>query len=144
MEATPELTAFWHAPTDPQALAEAMRPLTAGRLAPPTQAVMARWSAFTDSAYAAWFNQALALPTQCLAAVALTADEALRIDTPIRLLHGLQDRACPPEPLTRLVLDHLPRADLLLLGACGHNVIAERTAEVVAAVSQLTRKGLRA
>jgi len=30
------------------------------------------------------------------------------------------------------------------LGACGHNVIAERTADVLAAVDLLRRKGLEA
>jgi pimeloyl-ACP methyl ester carboxylesterase len=33
------------------------------------------------------------------------------------------------------VLEALPGADLTLLADCGHNVIAERTAEVAAAIA---------
>ena len=144
MVPTPELTAFWRAPRDQAALALAMRPMTAAQLAPTPQAVTARWRPFIDPAYAAWFDESLARPADCLAAAALTKAEAAAIDAPTRLIHGLQDRACPAAPLAAFVFEHLPMADLTLLGACGHNVIAERTADVLAAVDLLRRKGLEA
>jgi len=34
----------------------------------------------------------------------------------------------------------LPDADITLLGACGHNVIYERTADVIAAIERLSER----
>ena len=138
--ATAELKAFWRAPRDRDALAAAMAPMTGARSAPSPQLVAERWAAFSDPDYARWFDETLADPGACLSAAALTADEAAKIRTPSRILHGMLDRACPPGPLAELVIQRLPRADLTLLGGCGHNVIAERTADVVAAITQLTTR----
>ena len=136
--ATAELKAFWRAPRDRDALAAAMAPMNGARSPPSPQLVAERWAAFADPDYARWFDETLADPEACLSAAALTADEAAKIGAPLRILHGMLDRACPPAPLAELVIRRLPRADLTLLGGCGHNVIAERTAEVVAAINQLT------
>ena len=138
--ATPQLRAFWRAPTDLDALVEAMRPMSAAQAPPPEPVARARWRIFADPAYGAWFNAALAQPDDCLASVALTPSEAGRIETPTVLLHGQQDRACPPAGLATFVTSHMPYADLHLLGDCGHTLINERTADVLAAISLLRRK----
>ncbi len=135
--ATPELRAFWRAPTTPEHLAEAMRPMTSAQASPARSVVMSRWKAFEDPAYAVWFDEALADAETCLAAVAVSPQDAARIAVPVHLLHGRDDRACPIEPLIAFVLRDLPQADLTVLGACGHNVIFERTADVLWAINQL-------
>lgn len=138
--ATAELKAFWRAPQDRDALAAAMAPMTGARTPPSPQLVAERWAAFADPDYARWFDETLAEPTACLSAAALTADEAAKVRTPVRILHGMLDRACPAGPLAEFVIQRLPQADLTLLGGCGHNVIAERTADVLAAITQLTTR----
>lgn len=137
MAPTPELEAFWRAPRDQDELARAMQPMTAAQLPPAPQLVMERWKAFSDAAYAAWFSETLSRPQDCLSAVALSPDEAARITAPVRILQGRLDRACPAQPMVDFVFEHLPQADLTLLGGSGHNLIAERTADVLAAINLL-------
>ncbi len=141
MAPTLELAAFWRAPRSPAQLAEALRPMTAHGAEPSAAVVAERWLPFADPAYAAWFDTMLERPAQCLAAAAVTREEAGAIRVPVRLLHGRQDRACPPAPLCAFVGEALPQADLTLLARCGHNVIAERTAEVAAAIELIRKKG---
>ncbi len=138
MEATDVLRAFWSPPASAEALAAAMRPMTAAQLLPDRSLVAARWARF-DEDYARWYGETLSRPQACLDAVALSSEEAARITVPLRLLHGQQDRACPPGPVATLVLEHLSRADLTLLGDCGHNVIAERTAMVLDVIQKFLR-----
>jgi pimeloyl-ACP methyl ester carboxylesterase len=135
MAPTAELAAFWRAPRSPGQLAAALRPMTARAAEPPPAVVAERWRPFEDADHAAWFDAMLERPGDCLASAAVTPEEARAIKIPVRLLHGRQDRACPPAPLCAFVLEALPGADLTLLADCGHNVIAERTAEVVSAIA---------
>jgi len=136
-QATPALRDFWSAPADRAALAAAMRPMTADCAPPPSAVVEARWQAAGDSARRAAFAAMLADPDACLHAASLPVRDASAICMPVRILHGLQDRACPPGPMARLVLDHMPHADLTLLGDCGHAIMSERAADVDAALSLL-------
>ena len=142
--ATPALRAFWSAPADRAALAAAMRPMTADCAIPSPMVVEARWQAAGDSARRAAFAAMRADPDACLRAAALPAREAAAIRVPLRILHGLRDRACPPGPMARLVLDHMPHADLVLLGDCGHAIMSERAADVDAALSLLLATGYAA
>ena len=135
MAPTPELEAFWRAPRDEEALALAMRPMTGARSPPAPGLVAERFKVFADPAYAAWFSESLSQPQACLDAAAVTPEEAARITVPVRILHGRLDRACPAQPMADFVTRHLPQADLALFGGCGHNLIAERTADVVAAIA---------
>jgi pimeloyl-ACP methyl ester carboxylesterase len=140
METTEALAAFWRTPRDREALVAAMRPMTAARERPSPELVEPRWRAFADEAYAGWYGEALADPQSNLLKMVLSPEEARRISAPLTLIHGLQDRACPPAPLARLVMEHLPQADLELLGKCGHNVLAERTRDVIATLAQIRNK----
>lgn len=140
MPVTDVLRAFWTTPTSADALAAALRPMTAAQSEPDPSVVASRWARF-DEDYARWYGEALSRPQACLAAVVLRTDEAARIAVPVRLLHGLIDRACPPGPLAALVMEHLSQADLTLLGNCGHNVIWERNAFVLDVVGKFREKG---
>jgi pimeloyl-ACP methyl ester carboxylesterase len=140
MEPTDALRAFWSPPSSAAGLAAAMRPMSAAQLLPDQSLVAARWARF-DEDYARWYGETLSQAQACLDAVALSSEEAARITVPLRLLHGQQDRACPAGPLATLVLEHLSRADLTLLGDCGHNVIWERAGLVLDVVEKCREKG---
>jgi pimeloyl-ACP methyl ester carboxylesterase len=138
--ATPSLRAFWTAPRSPDALAAAMRPMTGAAGEPNRAAVAARWSPFECASYGAYFDAMLADPDACLAAAALRPDEASRIGAGVTLMHGRLDRACPLSTTLTDLAPMMPLADLILLGGCGHNVITERTSDVVAAIETLAEK----
>lgn len=135
--ATAELRAFWRAPADVDQLARAMTPMTGAQQRPAQKLVSERFAAFADPGYAHWFNESLSDPDACLESVALSEAEAARIRAPVRILHGVLDRACPPAPVIDLVMSQKLGADLTLLHGCGHNVLAERTDVVVDAINQL-------
>jgi pimeloyl-ACP methyl ester carboxylesterase len=135
--ATPALQAFWRTPETMAALADAMRAMTADQAAPAAGLVLSRWRAFENVAYARWFGATLADPDACLAALVLTPAQIAAIGAPVHIMHGRKDRACPVGPLVAYALKHLPEADMTILGACGHNVMSERTAEVASAINLL-------
>ncbi len=138
--APPELRAFWRAPHDAASLADAMRPMTGAARAPDPALVQARMRAFLDSDYGQYFDAMLADPDSCLGAAALTKPEANGLRCSVTLLHGREDRACPAAALLTGLLPMLPDADLILFGACGHNVISERTADVIATIERLSER----
>jgi pimeloyl-ACP methyl ester carboxylesterase len=138
--APPTLRAFWTAPRDAAALEAAMRPMTAAGAAPPPALVAERLRPFICGDYGEYFSAMLADPDGCLSAAALTAAEAARVSASVTLMHGRLDRACPVAAMLGELAPLLPHADLVLLGGCGHNVIAERTADVIAAIDRLSEE----
>jgi pimeloyl-ACP methyl ester carboxylesterase len=138
--ATPELRAFWKAPRDAAALAAAMRPMTGAARDPDSALVEARMQPFLGGDYGTYFDVMLADPDACLGAAALTPSEAARMDCAVTLIHGRLDRACPVSALAADLLPLLPEADVTFLGGFGHNVIHERTADVVAIIERLSER----
>jgi pimeloyl-ACP methyl ester carboxylesterase len=127
---TQALRDFWTVPATPAALAKAMAPMTAAGVEPSAERVAARYAPFTDPAFAAYFAALLGDPTQALLDVAVSPEAARRIDCPITIVHGWQDRACLLQD-TALAFTRLrPDADAVLFGNCGHNVTWERTADL--------------
>lgn len=135
------LRGFWRAPRDMASLAAAMAPMTAGAAGADPVLVAARLQPFLDSGYGDYFDAMLAEPDACLASVLLQPDEAARIGAHVQLVHGREDRACPVAHTLDRLLPLLPRADITLLGDCGHTVLSERLDEVVATIERLTDKG---
>jgi pimeloyl-ACP methyl ester carboxylesterase len=135
-EVSDALRGFWQAPQDEAALADAMRPMTANMGTPPAAIVAARYQVF-DGDYGAYFSAMLAEPERCLADAVVTTEEAAGIHAHVTLIHGRDDRACPAAPVVSTLLPMLPAADLILLGACGHNVIFERKEEVLGTIERL-------
>jgi pimeloyl-ACP methyl ester carboxylesterase len=83
----------------------------------------------------------LADPDACMRNLALTEEEAAAITAKILLLHGRADHACPAESVISGLLPLLPTADLVLLGATGHNVFSERAADVASLLNPFFEKG---
>jgi pimeloyl-ACP methyl ester carboxylesterase len=133
----PALGRFWSVPESEEELAEIMRPMSAAQAAPAASLVAARFASFADASYRDYFGRMLAGSKQAqLDQAGLTDEEAQAIRAPILLIHGREDRAVPPE-LTALPLSRrLPTADLTLLAACGHNVLAERTGTAIALIRE--------
>ena len=138
-EPTAALRAFWTAPRSETALADAMRPMTGAALTPDPALVRDRLAPFLSGDYAGYFNAMLADPHSCLEAATLSDVEAARIVAPVTLLHGDRDRACPLAATLEL-RDRLPQADLTVFGGTGHNLIAERPADIAAHVEFLVEK----
>jgi len=128
---------FWRAPKDAASLARAMRPMTGPALTPAAAMIEARLAPFLQGDYGDYFDAMLDDPDLCLSQVALTAAEAGAIRAKVTVLNGRLDRACPADDLIARLLPLIPDADVTLLGGCGHNVIAERTAEVLSTVERL-------
>jgi 2-hydroxymuconate-semialdehyde hydrolase/2-hydroxy-6-oxo-octa-2,4-dienoate hydrolase len=88
-----------------------------------------RWKLLTQDGYSDYVTQLFADPRQrFIDAAALSDDEIGRITAQIVMLHGRDDQPCPPELTTMALSKKLPRADVSLLGRCGHNLPRERTA----------------
>lgn len=134
------LRAFWTAPRDAEALATAMRPMTSAAAAPDPALVESRLRPFASGEYGNYFNTMLADPDICLRAVALTKPEAAKLRGTVTLMHGRQDRACPVSTILAELLPLLPNANVTLLGDCGHNVISERTTDVIATIESLIER----
>ena len=138
--APPALRAFWTAPHDAAALATAMRPMTGAARLPDPALVEARMQWFQDSDYGRYFDAMLTDPDDCLRAAMLAKSEAAELNCGVTLMHGRLDRACPVSTVLSTLVPLLPDADIMLLGACGHNVIYERTADVIAAIERLSER----
>jgi len=138
-EATPELRAFWSVPQDADALAAAMRPMTGAALTPDADVVESRLAAFRSDAYRDYFATMLADPSHCLSQAILPEHEWQRVASPVTLLHGDRDRACPADA-TIALQGRLEQADLMLLSGCGHNVMSERPDETANLIEYLAGK----
>ena len=138
-EPTEALRAFWTAPRSEAALADAMRPMTGAAQPPDPRVVRDRLAPFLSGDYGQYFDTMLADPRSCLDATMLSGAEAERIVTPITLLHGDKDRACPIAA-TLALRARLPQADLTVFGGNGHNLMAERPGDVAAYIEFLVEK----
>jgi pimeloyl-ACP methyl ester carboxylesterase len=133
---TPELRRFWSSPADADALALAMQPMTAAARPPAPERVAARYAEFArDPGYAAYFSAMVADAAAALDSLAL--DDALigAIRCPMLIVHGTADRACPFEGAPLSFIRRRPDADLVVFGACGHNVTWERTPDLLSALA---------
>lgn len=130
------LRAFWRAPNSIADLAAAMRPLSAARSHPPTEIVEERYRIFADPAERNYFAGMVERDGAALIdELALTPDEAARIACPVTLVYGREDAVCPPDAILPRILPLLPRADVVLLGGCGHTVAQERGDALLALTS---------
>jgi 2-hydroxymuconate-semialdehyde hydrolase/2-hydroxy-6-oxo-octa-2,4-dienoate hydrolase len=97
-----------------------------------------RWELLSQEGYGDYFVEMFAGDRQALIDAAVVGDgEASRITADITMMHGRNDRPCPPGQTTLAVADRLPRADVVLLSRCGHNLPRERSADYLAAARAL-------
>jgi pimeloyl-ACP methyl ester carboxylesterase len=137
---TPELARFWKSPESLGDLAVAMTPMTGAESPPAASVVEARYRAFSEFGYREYFSEMIKGGQIQLDAAALSDAEAADIHIPVVLVHGRLDRACPPERTVLPLARRLPVADLFLFGGCGHNVIWERTNEVLELMAMVMRE----
>ena len=67
----------------------------------------------------------------------LSAGELADIGAEITMIHGRDDRPCPPMETTMVLAESLPRAEVRLIGQCGHNLPREQTGAYLSAAFDL-------
>jgi 2-hydroxymuconate-semialdehyde hydrolase len=128
------LDEFWSVPADAAALERAMSRMVHDPAAVTKDMIDDRWSLFQSAGYADYFGTMFAAPRQrYIDAGVIGAEDLARIKAQIVMLHGRDDQPCPAESTTLVVAQHLPKADVHLFGACGHNLPRERTADYLSA-----------
>lgn len=128
------LDAFWSAGADRLEIEAAMQRMVADPAAVTAAMIEDRYKLLASGDYPAYFAAMFAAPRQrYLDAGVLSDAEIERIAADVVMLHGRNDQPCPAERTTLVLAARLPRADVHLLGRCGHNLPRERTADYIAA-----------
>jgi 2-hydroxymuconate-semialdehyde hydrolase len=126
---TDALNAFWSVPQDRDDLSRTMRRMVYSADALTDAMIEDRWKFLAQKGYPEYFAALFAEPRQRFIDAAVLSDaEFRRIKAQIVMLHGRDDQPCPPQLTTEVLARKLPRADIALLGRCGHNLPRERTA----------------
>jgi 2-hydroxymuconate-semialdehyde hydrolase len=132
------LDQFWSVPSDAAALTLAMQRMVHDPAAVSADMVADRWALFQQPGYAQYFGAMFDAPRQrYIDAAILSDDEIANIKARVVMLHGRDDQPCPAESTSVALARRLPRADLHLLGNCGHNLPRERMADYLAAAIDL-------
>jgi 2-hydroxymuconate-semialdehyde hydrolase len=126
------LNGFWSAPADRAALRQAMSRMVYATESLSDDMIEDRWKLLTQEGYPDYCRELFAEPRQRLLDSAVLSDEEIgRISAQVVMLHGRDDQPCPPEQTTLVLSRKLPRADVHLLGRCGHNLPRERPAAFI-------------
>ncbi len=132
------LDRFWAATTDKSQLRAAMMEMVHDANAVTDAMIEDRYKFLATGDYAAYFSEMFAAPRQrYLDAAVVTDAEFAAIRARVLMLHGRDDKPCPPSATTMSIANKLPNADIRLLGRCGHNLPRERTAEYLEAAAAL-------
>jgi len=132
------LDAFWTAPADRQALRSAMARMVHDPASLTEALLDDRWKLLTSGDHAAYFSTMFVRPRQRYIDAAVVSEaECQAIRAKVVMLHGRNDQPCPAELTTLAIARKLPRADVQLLGNCGHNLPRERSADYIAAALRL-------
>jgi len=132
------LDAFWTLPRDIDDLRRIMEGMVFDPAAITEDMLDSRWDLLSQPAYAEYFADMFAGNRQALIDAAVVEDaEAARITAAITMMHGRNDNPCPAEQTTLVLADKLPKADVVLLGECGHNLPRERSNDYLAAARSL-------
>jgi len=132
------LDAFWTLPRDSDELRRIMENMVFNQTAITDEMLELRWEMLSQPGYGDYFADMFAGDRQALIDAAVVGDEeAALITAAITMLHGRNDKPCPADQTTLVVADKLPRADVILLSECGHNLPRERTDDYLAAARAL-------
>lgn len=132
------LDRFWAATADKAQLRAAMMDMVHDAGAVTEAMIDDRYRFLASGDYAAYFAEMFAAPRQrYLDAAVVTDAELAAIRARVLMLHGRDDKPCPPSMTTMAIAAKLPNADLRLLGHCGHNLPRERTADYLEAAASL-------
>lgn len=128
----PELNRFWSVPSDRASLRQTMGATMHSPDLVTEQMVDDRWQFLNRPGEPEYIAELFSEPRQRFLDAAVLSDaELAAISARVVMLHGRDDRPCPPELTTLVVSRKLPQADVHLLGRCGHNLPRERTAAFV-------------
>jgi 2-hydroxymuconate-semialdehyde hydrolase len=134
----PALDAFWTLPADRAALRSAMARMVHDPAAVTDAMIDDRWQLLTRGDYAQYFAAMFAAPRQRYLDAAVVSDaELARLRAQVVMLHGRDDQPCPADDTTLALAKRIARADVHLLGRCGHNLPRERTADYLSAALAL-------
>lgn len=132
------LDKFWAAAADRTALRAAMLEMVHDPAALTDAMIEDRHRLLASGDYAAYFARMFEAPRQrYLDAAVLSDAELAAIEARVVMLHGRDDRPCPPAETTLAIARRLPNADVHLLGRCGHNLPRERTGDYLQAAISL-------
>jgi len=127
---TDTLNRFWSVPADMAHLRETMGLTMHSPDLVTDQMVADRWKYLNSPGYPEYIAELFSEPRQRFLDAAVLGDDTLAaIKAKVVMLHGRDDRPCPPELTTAVVACKLPAADVHFLGRCGHNLPRERTAD---------------
>ncbi|WPB57625.1 alpha/beta hydrolase [Xylophilus sp. GOD-11R] len=129
----PVLERFWTTPTSAEAMRAAMTGAVYDAASLTDAQVSARFELLSQEGRGAYFAAMMAAGREAALQSGWLAPPLLgRVEADVLLVHGRDDRPVPYRDSALHLLDHLPRARLMLLGRCGHNPMLERTDEVTA------------
>lgn len=130
------LDQFWSATAGKADLRAAMMEMVHDPAAVTEAMIEDRLKFLSSGDYAAYFDQMFAAPRQRYLDAGILSDaELAAIRARVVMLHGRDDKPCPPAATTLALAGRLPSADVHLLGRCGHNLPRERSADYVAAAA---------
>lgn len=126
---TEALDGFWSVPDDKAGLRKVMISMVYSASALTDEMIDGRWSLLKQEGYPEYFGELFSKPRQRFIDAAVLSDgEIASIKAQVMMLHGRDDKPCPPELTTMVLAKKLARADVVLLGQCGHNLPRERSA----------------
>jgi 2-hydroxymuconate-semialdehyde hydrolase len=132
------LDGFWELPSDRAALRRAMEAMVCDPVNVSDEMIEGRWELLNQPGYDTYFGAMFAAPRQrFIDAGVLSAGELADINAEIMMIHGRDDRPCPPLETTMVLAESLPRAEIRLIGQCGHNLPREQTDAYLSAAFDL-------
>jgi len=132
------LDEFWELPSDRAGLRRAMEAMVCDPANVSDEMIEGRWELLNQPGYDSYFGAMFAPPRQrFIDAGVLSAGELADIGAEITMIHGRDDRPCPPMETTMVLAESLPRAEVRLIGQCGHNLPREQTGAYLSAAFDL-------
>jgi 2-hydroxymuconate-semialdehyde hydrolase len=129
------LDGFWSLPASREALRAAMVDSVYDAAQITDALVAQRYETLGQGEVAPYFARMMTQDKQAMLDSAFLAPSDLaRIRADVLVIHGREDRPVPSEENAGYFARFIPRADLALLGRCGHNPAREHAAKVTALV----------
>lgn len=132
------LDAFWSLPADRASLRAAMENMAYDTSALTDAMIEGRWELLQQDGYADYFGAMFGGDRQRYLDAGIVSDEEFAaISAKVSLIHGREDRPCPPELTTEKLAERLPGATVAILEECGHNLPREKTERYLRAAFEL-------
>lgn len=127
---------FWGRPASREALRTAMLGMVFDPAGVTDEVLDLRWKMLNQPGYGEYFATMFAGSKQALLDSAIvTAEEAARVKAAVAIVHGRDDLPCPVGATALRYAEMFPKADVTLIGQCGHGPPREAPAKWLAAVT---------